>query len=198
MVLNVLFVAMNVFGAVFLLQSFFVDQSASGLFKLAGIGMFLGSAVMLFILRGFYMYAYFARLVIAVVLLISGFGKLNDPVGFAQILEQYFQDGALSLKISQFFGWSDFSLVPYTSWTLKIAISLAVGEILLSLMLLYHLLYKLAVFLLVPLFVDSFSFCFFFTLRHAMKRQLLSTNSISVLMRAIPKICSIEVNGMIT
>ncbi len=162
MVLNVLFVAMNVFGAVFLLQSFFVDQSASGLFKLAGIGMFLGSAVMLFILRGFYMYAYFARLVIAVVLLISGFGKLNDPVGFAQILEQYFQDGALSLKISQFFGWSDFSLVPYTSWTLKIAISLAVGEILLSLMLLYHLLYKLAVFLLVPLLL-IFSFVSFYT-----------------------------------
>jgi hypothetical protein len=149
-VLNILFIAMNVFGAAFLLQSFFVDAQPSLVLNLAGITMFLGSTVMLFILKGFYMYAYFARLVIAVVFLISGFSKLNDPIGFAQILEQYFQDGALSLKMSQNFGWTDYSLEQYTSWSLKIAVTLALAEILLALMLLYHMLYKVAVFILLP------------------------------------------------
>jgi hypothetical protein len=150
-VLNVLFVAMNVFGAAFLLHVFFVDTNASELYKYLGFGMFIGSAVMLFILKGFYMYAYFARLVLAVVLLISGFSKLNDPIGFSQIIEQYFQDGALSLKMSQTFGWTDFSLAKYSSWAFKISVTLAISEILLALMLLYHMLYKIAVFLLLPL-----------------------------------------------
>lgn len=160
--LNALFVAVNVLGTALVLNAFFVELNASVPLKLLGIGLFVGSAVMLFILKGFYMYAYFARLIIAVVLLISGFSKLNDPVGFAQILEQYFQDGALSLKMSQTFGWSNFSLLNYTASALKISISLAIIEILLALMLLYHMLYKLAVFILLPLML-LFSYVTFYT-----------------------------------
>jgi hypothetical protein len=161
-VLNVLFIAMHVFGAAFLLHAFFVDLAASGWIKVLGLGMFLTSTVMLFVLKGYYMYAYFARLVLAVVLLISGFSKLNDPVGFAQIVEQYFQDGALSLKMGQSFGWADFSLAKYSSWAMKISVTLAITEILLALMLLYHMLYKLAVFTLLPL-VLVFSYVSFYT-----------------------------------
>jgi hypothetical protein len=160
--LNALFIAIHVLGVSLIFNAFLVDPNSHFILKLLGFGMFLGATVMLLILKGFYMYAYFARLVLAVVFLISGFSKLNDPIGFAQILEQYFQDGALSLKIAQTLDWPDFSLLAYTAWALKISISLAIIEILLALMLLYHMLYKLAVFILLPLML-MFSYVTFYT-----------------------------------
>lgn len=160
--LNVLLIVLNVMGICLLLNPWFIDASSGITLKLIGGALFALSLVFLAILKGFYMYAYFARLTLAVVLLISGFGKLNDPIGFAQVLEQYFQDGALSLKMGQSFGWNNYSLEPYVSWTLKISIALAFIEILLALMLLYHMLYKLAAFLLLPL-VLVFSYVSFYT-----------------------------------
>ncbi len=161
-VLNVLFIAINVFGIAIFLNAKFVATNPHTAFQFLGLAMFLVSAVMLVILRGYYMYSYFARLVLGVVLLISGFGKLNDPVGFAEVLEQYFQDGALSLKMAELFAWENYSLESCIPWTLKIAVSLAIGEILLALMLIYHMFYKLAVFLVFGL-VLVFTFVSFYS-----------------------------------
>lgn len=160
-VLNVLFIAINVFGIGIFLNETAVETNPQIAFKVMGVAMFVISTMMLFILKGYYMYSYFARLALGVILLISGFGKLNDPIGFSHVLEQYFQDGALSLKMGELFGWQNYSLENYIPWTLKIAITLAIGEVLLALMLIYHMLYKLAVFLVFGL-MAVFTFVSFY------------------------------------
>lgn len=161
-VLNVLFIAIHVFGIGIFLNETVIETNPKTAFTVLGGAMFVISTVMLIILKGYYMYSYFARLALGVVLFISGFAKLNDPIGFTEVLEQYFHDGALSLKMGELFGWQNYSLENYIPWTLKTAISLAIGEILLALMLIYHMLYKLAVFLVFGL-IMVFTFVSFYS-----------------------------------
>ena len=66
---------------------------------------------------------WFSRIAVGVLFLFSGFIKLNDPIGFAYKLEEYFAPNVLNL----------YALLPYT---LFIALFLVVAEILLGALLL--------------------------------------------------------------
>lgn len=128
-------------------QSFLSDTPTHWIFKSSySVTLIFLTAALVF-LKGLYLYAYLARFALGLVLIISGFSKLNDPLGFAYLLNNYFQDGALNLFVIEKFGWNDFSLESYQHGTLRWAVGFAIGEILLGVMLLFHQLYKLAVWL---------------------------------------------------
>lgn len=161
--LNSLFVAAHVVILFFALNSFFGNSTGSSLEKIIFCGVLILLTLGLFILKGFYMYSYVARFFLGLVLLIAGFGKINDPIGFAEILKLYFQDGSLNLWLSEWFGWQAFSLQKHADSALTYAVILAILEILLAVMLMFHQLYKLAVWLTFVLFglffiVNSFNF----------------------------------------
>lgn len=64
-----------------------------------------------------------SRIIVGILFIISGWIKLNDPMGFSFKLEEYFEVGVLNLPF----------LVPYA---LAIAIAVVIFEVLLGIMLL--------------------------------------------------------------
>ena len=65
----------------------------------------------------------FSRIFVGVLFIISGFIKLNDPIGFSFKLEEYFAEGVLNLPF----------LVPYALW---ISLGVVIFEVLLGVLLL--------------------------------------------------------------
>jgi len=64
----------------------------------------------------------FSRVVVGLLFIVSGFIKLNDPVGFSFKLQEYFSEGVLNLPF----------LEPHA---LKISIFVVIFEVLLGVML---------------------------------------------------------------
>lgn len=151
--LNLLLVGCHLVCLYFTLDAFLNVEPYPIVWKIASFALLLLTSAALVILKGFYMYSYLARFGLALVLLIAGFGKLNDPVGFAEILRNYLQDDSLNLWMIAQFSRDWFSLESYLESAQSWAIVLSIAEILLGLMLLFHLLYKLAVWLVLPLFL---------------------------------------------
>lgn len=149
--LNLLLVFAHVVCLYFTLDSFLSSEVYPLLGKILAFAGLAVSTMALIILKGFYMYSYLARFGLALVLLIAGFGKLNDPIGFAEIIQIYLQDGVLNTWLTALMSREWFSLESYLDSTSTWAITLAIAEIIIALMLLFHLLYKLAVWLVFPL-----------------------------------------------
>lgn len=145
--LNAILVLTNLVAAGIILRSFLDTAESSNLQSFIGVALFIVSFSLLVVLKGFYMYSYFGRYALALVLLISGFVKLNDPVGFSETLHHIFNDGAFASFIGELMGWEGYSLAHFNSWNFKIVVVLALAEILLALMLLYHIFYKVAIWL---------------------------------------------------
>lgn len=91
----------------------------------------------------------FSRVFVGVLFIISGFIKLNDPVGFSFKLEEYFSPGVLDLPF----------LEPYA---LAISIVVVILEVLLGVMLLIGFRVKLTVFSLLGMIV-FFTFLTFYS-----------------------------------
>ncbi|SHJ77647.1 Uncharacterized membrane protein YphA, DoxX/SURF4 family [Arenibacter nanhaiticus] len=91
----------------------------------------------------------FSRLIVGVLFIISGFIKLNDPVGFSFKLEEYFSPGVLDIAF----------LEPYA---LELALILVVFEVLLGIMLLLGFKVKLTVWSLLVMIV-FFTFLTFYS-----------------------------------
>lgn len=90
-----------------------------------------------------------ARIIVGILFIISGFIKLNDPVGFSFKLEEYFSQGVLDLP----------SLMPYA---LSIAIVVVIFEVLLGVFLLVGYHRKFAVWSLL-LMIIFFTFLTFYS-----------------------------------
>lgn len=91
----------------------------------------------------------FSRICVGILFIISGFIKLNDPVGFSFKLEEYFSQGVLDLP----------SLIPYA---LAISIFVVIFEVLLGVMLLVGLRVKFTVWSLL-LMIVFFTFLTFYS-----------------------------------
>lgn len=91
----------------------------------------------------------FSRIVVGVLFIISGFIKLNDPVGFSFKLEEYFSQGVLNL--------------PFLSdYALAISITVVIIEVLLGVMLLVGLRVKFTVWSIL-LMIVFFTFLTFYS-----------------------------------
>jgi uncharacterized membrane protein YphA (DoxX/SURF4 family) len=146
--LNIFFVLCHAVLTCLTLSSFVQFEETSLFIKVLYSSLLLLVSALLIILKGFYMYSYLARFAIGLAFLIAGFTKLNDPVGFSETLKNYFEDGSLNVFLGELIGNENFTLSKYVSNALKIAVFLAISEILLAVMLLFHQFYKLAVMLL--------------------------------------------------
>lgn len=154
--LNILLVLCHAVLTYLTIASFIQFEDTSPFIKVLYSSLLLLASVGLIILKGFYMYSYLARFALGLVFLIAGFSKLNDPVGFSETLKNYFEDGSLNVFLGDLIGNESFTLSNYTSNALKIAVFLAISEILLAVMILFHQLYKPAV-MLSFLFLATFS-----------------------------------------
>ncbi len=91
----------------------------------------------------------FARIVVGILFMISGFIKLNDPVGFSFKLEEYFSQGVLDLPFFE----------PYA---LTISVVVVILEVLLGVMLLLGFRVKFTVWSLL-LMIIGFTFLTFYS-----------------------------------
>jgi uncharacterized membrane protein YphA (DoxX/SURF4 family) len=91
----------------------------------------------------------FARIVVGILFIISGFIKLNDPVGFSFKLEEYFSQGVLDLPFFE----------PYA---LAISVFVVILEVLLGVMLLLGFRIKFTVWSLL-LMIVGFTFLTFYS-----------------------------------
>ncbi|MGB5821270.1 MAG: BT_3928 family protein [Saonia sp.] len=91
----------------------------------------------------------FSRIVVGILFIVSGFIKLNDPVGFSFKLEEYFSQGVLDLPF----------LMPYA---LTISIIVVIFEVLLGVMLLVGFRIKFTIWSLL-LMIVFFTFLTFYS-----------------------------------
>ena len=91
----------------------------------------------------------FSRLVVGILFIISGFIKLNDPVGFSFKLEEYFSQGVLDLPF-------------FMDYALAISIIVVILEVLLGIMLLIGFRVKFTVWSLL-LMIIFFTFLTFYS-----------------------------------
>lgn len=137
--LNVLFLVLNVAGLGLTMLGF---QEAFHEYKLLfvsiGIALLLFTGVGLVFFKGKLLVASFSRILVGSVFIFSGLIKLNDPIGFAYKLEEYFQDGALAYRIKEWFGAPGFSLENLIPHALGIGIFLCVLELVIGVLLIIN------------------------------------------------------------
>ncbi|MDX1315001.1 MAG: DoxX family membrane protein, partial [Eudoraea sp.] len=92
---------------------------------------------------------HFCRIVVGVLFIISGFIKLNDPVGFSFKLEEYFSQGVLDLPV----------FMPYA---LAISIFVVILEVILGVLLLLGFKRKITLWSLLGMIV-FFTFLTFYS-----------------------------------
>ena len=152
--LNLVLAVSNLLAFYFLVYEF---QSGGFLeFKfLINAAIFGFSIFGLFVFRGFLLYAYLAKFFVGFALLVSGFSILNDPKGYAAVLNFYFTDGNLNLWIHHALGWSGLS---FDSWLPKVqwmALFLGLAQIIFGISILFNLLYRVLIWLALPLLFFS-------------------------------------------
>ena len=128
--LNFISIALNLIGLTFILLGFHENYETSHiLFKVLGFTLFIFGGTGLVIFQGWYMFSYFARILVGGLFIVSGLIKTNDPIGFSYKLEEYFEDGALAYRIKEFFNWPTFSLDFLIEHALTISILICIAEI---------------------------------------------------------------------
>lgn len=118
--LNALFSCLNITAFVGILLAFIQKDNLTAILygSISGL-LFLISVFAIIVLKGRRLFATISSFLLGLVLIVSGFIKLNDPIGFSYKLEEYFQDGALAYRIRDVLGIESFSLegfVPFSLW----------------------------------------------------------------------------------
>jgi uncharacterized membrane protein YphA (DoxX/SURF4 family) len=130
---NVSFILLNLTGLTFLAIGYhdsFVDSGF--LYKIIGYLLFIGGLAMIGIFKGWMMFAYFSRIFVGGLFIVSGLIKANDPKGFSYKLEEYFEDGALAYRVKELLGWETFSLEFLIQHALLLSIIICILEIILG------------------------------------------------------------------
>lgn len=152
MILNTLFVVLNIAGlALFFMGFLDAFSSLKTLFVAMGASVVFLTSIGIIIFKGKIMMATVSRVIVGVLFVVSGLIKANDPVGFSYKLQEYFEDGALAYRIKEAFGWTSFSLEFLIDASLWIAVIICVLEILLGFLLLIGGKARLTAWLLVPI-----------------------------------------------
>jgi uncharacterized membrane protein YphA (DoxX/SURF4 family) len=133
LVFNFLFVFLSITGLIFILLGSHPSQIENfTLFNFIGYITLTLSIGGLILFQGNLLMANIARWLVGSIFIFSGIIKLNDPVGFAIKLEEYFQDGALAYRIKEWFGAPGFSLEFLQDYAFFLAIVLTAIELILG------------------------------------------------------------------
>lgn len=139
MPLNLAFLILNIIGLALTAMGFLpYFESFKVLFLSLGFSLLAFTTVGLIFFKGKMLMALVSRVLVGSVFIVSGLIKLNDPIGFAYKLEEYFQDGALAYRIKEWFGAPGFSLEYLIPYALGIGIFLCVLEIVLGVLLMIN------------------------------------------------------------
>lgn len=137
LILNIICIALNLLGLYFLVLGYHPSFEANALiYRILGYGLIVITLAVIFVLKGWLLYAYISRILVGGLFIVSGLIKANDPIGFAYKLEEYFEDGALAYRIKEWFNWQSFSLEFLIQQALLISVLICVFEIVLGIMLL--------------------------------------------------------------
>ena len=133
LVFNVLFILINLTGLTFLAVGYH-DHFAEGgmVYRIIGYFLFIAGLVMMGIFKGWMMFAYFSRVLVGGLFIVSGLIKANDPKGFSYKLEEYFEDGALAYRVKELLNWDTFSLEFLIQHALILSIIICIVEIILG------------------------------------------------------------------
>src|SRR5690554_6652488 len=130
LILNIIVIALNLLGLSFLVMGYHPSfEESSLIFKVLGYGIMVATLVAAFLLEGWLLFAYVARVLVGGLFIVSGLIKANDPKGFAYKLEEYFEDGALAYRIKEWFNWESFSLEFLIEHALLVSVVLLIFEI---------------------------------------------------------------------
>lgn len=133
LVFNIVFILLNLTGLTFLVLGYHNNfESNALLFKILGYGLMIIGLIAIGIFKGWLLFAYFSRVLVGGLFIVSGLIKANDPKGFSYKLEEYFEDGALAYRIKEWFGWETFSLEFLIQHALLLSIIICVLEIILG------------------------------------------------------------------
>lgn len=133
LVFNIVFILLNLTGLTFLVLGYHNSfESNALLFKILGYGLMIIGLIAIGIFKGWLLFAYFSRVLVGGLFIVSGLIKANDPKGFSYKLEEYFEDGALAYRIKEWFGWETFSLEFLIQHALLLSIIICVLEIILG------------------------------------------------------------------
>ncbi|HLW39880.1 MAG TPA: MauE/DoxX family redox-associated membrane protein [Brumimicrobium sp.] len=135
LVLNLIFITLNLLGLTFLVMGYHPSFEESALlFKILGYTLLVFTLVLLYFLEGGILFAYISRVIVGGLFVVSGLIKANDPKGFAYKLEEYFEDGALAYRIKDWFGWETFTLEFLIEHALLLSVIILILEIVLGAM----------------------------------------------------------------
>lgn len=133
LVFNIVFILLNLTGLTFLVLGYHDNfESNALLFKILGYGLMIIGLVAIGIFSGWLLFAYFSRVLVGGLFIVSGLIKANDSKGFSYKLEEYFEDGALAYRIKEWLGWETFSLEFLIQHALLLSIIICVLEIILG------------------------------------------------------------------
>jgi uncharacterized membrane protein YphA (DoxX/SURF4 family) len=133
LVLNSLFILLNITGVTFVTMAFHKNNESNLLlFGSIGLVLLLISIVGLVIFKGRLFMSYFSRIIVGGLFIVSGLIKANDPLGFSYKLEEYFEDGALAFRIKEWFGMPGFSLEFLMCYALFFSVLICILEIVLG------------------------------------------------------------------
>jgi len=111
LILNLTFIVLNLVGVFFVVKGFHISSGESaGIYKIIGFSLVLISIFVLILLKGLFLFSYFARALVGGLFIVSGLIKANDPWGFAFKLEEYFAADGLSYDFPFFEQFAPYSL----------------------------------------------------------------------------------------
>lgn len=135
LILNIVFIVLNLIGLTFLLFGYHESfENSSTLLKVLGYTFFIISLVAVGLFKGWQLFSYISRVLVGGLFIVSGLIKANDPKGFSYKLEEYFEDGALAYRIKELFGWDTFSLEFLIEHALWLSVLICIVEIILGIL----------------------------------------------------------------
>ena len=167
LVLNVIFVILNIIGVFFIAKGFHISAGDSSmLFKIIGFSSFTIALLGLFMLKGLYMFSFVARAFVGGLFIVSGLVKANDPWGFAFKLEEYFSPMGLTYDFPFF--------EMFQGYELEMSILICVAEIVLGIAVIVGGKIKLTSWLLLFLMI-GFTWLTYYTYSCVDANELLSS-----------------------
>jgi uncharacterized membrane protein YphA (DoxX/SURF4 family) len=179
-VLNALSVGLSIIGFVTVCLSFLPNNVDYFWWVLVpGSLAFLIGTLGVVIFQGRLMFSHVSRILAGSTLIVSGIVKLNDPIGFSFKLEEYFQDGALAYRFKTLFGNPAFTLQGWQEYSVELAITVTIFEVLIGVLLLLGLANRFSsyAFVLLMLF---FTFLTWHTASCDVNRQFIDRNQYDV------------------
>ncbi len=132
---NVIFVALNIVSVSLLVLAFRSDLSGNPtVLKITGFAILLFSIFGLIVFKGRIAIGNASRVIVGSIFIVSGLVKANDPIGFSYKLQEYFEDGALSYRIKEWFNMPEFSLEGFGESALSVSVLVCIFEITLGIL----------------------------------------------------------------